>query len=863
MIRPNPSPSPSQTYGAALCALALTAAAGFAAPGGAILDPGEVLGRQTFWDNRDFGWYAENIPLFESPDAELDTTYYYRWDLMTKHLVYGSPADGYAFTEFIDRPFWSGTYGAISCPSGLQLADIRWFRDPRFARDYTAYWFRVPGAQPRRYSSWLADSAWGVHRVHPSREWIVDLLGDLIENYRGWEGERWDEARKMFWQIGHDDGMETNINSRQTQDGFRGAPGFRPTMNAYLYADALAIARVARLAGKAEVAEEFEGKAAHLKAMVQDQLWDPDRQFFFHMFRDDEEKDGHQVKAGTLTHESGQFAGADHGRELIGYVPWQFNLPDRGYESAWKFLMDPYYFYAPFGPTTVERNDPMFLIAKNCCVWSSNSWPYATAQTLKAMANLLQRYEQAHVDRADYYKLLRIFALTHRKDGKPYLAEALNPDTGSFAGHDAYNHSEHYFHSCFIDLVVTGLAGVEPGDGGALAIDPLAPPDWDYFALDALPYRGRTLSVIWDRDGRRYGRGSGLRVFADGEEIGSSAKLGRIEVSVPAAPEPTLAELKPQRFNYAANNSGAPYPRVRTSATADGSPRDKLNDGQYWYLLSPPNRWVAAADGDPAIAGIDFGITRTIDTVKVYVLDDGEGGAVRAPKAMRLEQWAGGEWQPVEGSAWDPPEPQGHRANTARFPGIATPRLRVVFERPAPDAAVGASEIEAWGPGSLPLPEPKPAEGNLALNKTGEGFPKASASHTSKWDTPAEANDGVVQYRAEPRNRWTSYESPNDSDWLAVDFGAEREFRAIHLHLYDDRGGVQTPQNYALEYWDGEAWREILNQRRDPAKPAGGTVNEIVFPAVKASRVRAVFQHAGNARSGVTEFAVWEKPPGE
>ena len=123
--------------------------------------------------------------------------------------------------------------------------------------------------------------------------------------------------------------------------------------------------------------------------------------------------------------------------------------------------MDPDYFYADRGPTTVERNDPMFLLQKSCCWWSGQSWPYATTQTLKAMANLLQNYDQKFVTRADYLKLLHNYALSHRKDGRPYLAEALHPDTGSFEGHDAYNHSEHYFHSGFCDLVITGLVGLQ------------------------------------------------------------------------------------------------------------------------------------------------------------------------------------------------------------------------------------------------------------------------------------------------------------------------------------------------------------------------------------------------------------------
>ncbi len=91
-----------------------------------VLDKQQQLDAQTFWDNRDWDWYAEHIPFFECPDADITTTYYYRWELLTKHLTYGSPNSGYSFTEFIDRPFWSGAYGAISCPAGHQLYEARW-----------------------------------------------------------------------------------------------------------------------------------------------------------------------------------------------------------------------------------------------------------------------------------------------------------------------------------------------------------------------------------------------------------------------------------------------------------------------------------------------------------------------------------------------------------------------------------------------------------------------------------------------------------------------------------------------------------------------------------------------------------------
>ena len=216
-----------------------------------VLDKQQQIDALTFLDNRDSDWYAENIPFFDCPDADIKTTYYYRWELLTKHLTYGSPNSGYSFTEFIDRPFWSGAYGAISCPVGHQLYEARWLRSPRIANDYTWYWFRTPGAQPRNYSTWLADSAWAVNQVHPDNERLVDLLPDLINNYEGWEQRHFVPDVGLFWQTGHDDGMEFNINSRQTIDILRGAPSYRPSFNAYMWADAVAIARVSQLAGKA------------------------------------------------------------------------------------------------------------------------------------------------------------------------------------------------------------------------------------------------------------------------------------------------------------------------------------------------------------------------------------------------------------------------------------------------------------------------------------------------------------------------------------------------------------------------------------------------------------------------------------
>jgi hypothetical protein len=836
----------------ALAALAVLGLSGQASA--QILDKQTLLDRQTFWDNRDWNWCQANIPGFESPDSDIDTTYYYRWELVTKHLTYGSPNSGYSFTEFIDRPFWSGAYGSISCPAGLQLYEVRWLKDPRYAQDYARYWFRTPGAEPRRYSTWLGDSVWAVHQVHRDDGFTKELLPDLKANYEGWERTHFDPDVGLFWQTGHDDGMEININSRQTQDTVRGAPGYRPSFNSYMWADAVAIARVARLAGDGATAQRYEAKAKSLKEHLQKSLWDPDRRFFFQRYQRDEERDGHRIKAGSLTYETGKYAGNSHGRELIGYVPWQFNLPDPGYELAWSYLMDPDYFFAPFGPTTTERHDPQFLITKTCCVWSGQSWPYATTQTLVAMANLINNYRQDEVSKDDYLKLLKTYAHTQRKDGKPYIAEGANPDTGSWEGYDSYNHSEHYFHSGFTDLIITGLAGLRPRDDDRIEINPLAPDSWDYFALDDVPYHGHSVAIVWDRAGTRYRLGPGLHLVVDGQRLATSPKLGKLTATLPNA-KPTVPQ--PRLLNFAVNNALDYFPRATASFTHELTSPAYVHDGNYWYHKLPPNRWTTEdSPNHRDWLAIDFGTKRRLRNVKLYVLDDGD--RIRAPARIELEHWNGESWVPVPDQTRNPESPVGHRANVISFAPLDTDRIRAIFTHASSDRT-GLTEFEAWGEGELPVKSVPGPRGNLALNPTGQEYPSVSASHTSRFDRLAMAIDGRISLRPSPHNRWTSYESPNTTDWLALDFGRDQMVGRVELHLYDDRGGVQAPSSYTIETWNGQSWVGAPDQKKIPVTPVGGRVNTVTFSPIKTQKLRVVFTHKGNARSGVSEIEVWRE----
>ena len=821
-----------------------------------VLDARILPERYGWLDNRDWEWYATHIPLFESPERSIDSTYYYRWQLVTKHLTYGDPATGYTFTEFIDRPFWSGAYGAISCPLGHQMYEVRWLRDARVVRDFASYWFTAPGAQPRSYSNWYGDAAWATYLVKGDRAFIERALPWMKQQFAGWERERYDSTVGLFHWDGLHDGMERNINSRQTDDIDTGADGYRPTLNSYMFADARAISRAAALLGDSATARAYAARADSIRARTLRELWDERRGFFLHEFAHDE-KDG--IRARTHTYDSGKHAGDAHGREEIGYVPWQFGLPPDSarYTRAWRFLMDTGYFAAPYGPVTAERHDPLFYISPRCCWWSGNSWPYATTQTLVAMANLLNDYRQDVVTKRDWMELFRVYTRTQRKNGRPYIAEAANPDDGSWEGHDTFQHSEHYFHSGYIDPLITGLVGLRPRADDSLEVNPLAPEEWDWFALNGVQYHGHTVSIFWDRDGTRYGHGKGLTILADGLGLASAPRLGRL-VAYLGPPRPAVGDDPDSAMmNLAVNNGRGAFPWVTASFSAPGAPAFTLIDGNYRYDLDPPNRWTDSGSVSPrASLVLDFGAPREVAELALYFLDDGPGRAIRAPAGYEVELWEDGRWVPAPIAIRDPERAEGHRANRIFFTSVVrASRVRVTLTHQR-GAFVGLTEIEAWGPPRDSLAPVTATSPDLAYNPSDSGYPRVTASFTGRDDSAREATDMRIAFTHYSRNRWTAYGTPNASDWLAVDFGSPKIVRSLELYLWGDDRGVRAPERYTVQYWDGAAWKDARVLSRLPERPATSAVNTVRIAPVRTTKVRVVFEHDAPAVTGVTELIV-------
>jgi len=458
-------------------------------------------------------WIVAQTPLFDCPSARFEEIYYYRWWTFRKHFK--QTPDGVVMSEFIQPVSHAGPHNTVACSFGHHLAEGRWLRDQAWLDDYARFWFRSGegggrAAHFHKFSIWAAAALYDRFLATGDASLVVDLLDDLVADYRAWQSERQREDG-LFWQYDVADGMEESIS------GGRRAKNIRPTINSYMAANARAIAAVAELAGRPQLAAEFRREHNELRSKMLDSLWDPQARFF------------------KVRLESG---GLSDAREAIGYIPWTFGLAEPAHAEAWLQIKDPRGFWASWGLTTAERRHPAFRShGTGTCEWDGAVWPFATSQTLTGLANVLRGPEQRLVTRRDYFEQLLTYARAHQQDGRAYIGEYHDEVTGQWliTGPKA-ERSRYYNHSTFNDLVIAGLAGLVPRADNVLEIDPLVPDDaWDWFCLDGASYHGRTVTVAWDRDGRRYGRGAGLAVWVDGKEVARSAGLTRTTVKLPAA----------------------------------------------------------------------------------------------------------------------------------------------------------------------------------------------------------------------------------------------------------------------------------------------------------------------------------------
>lgn len=488
---------------------------------------------QTMYVQNDlaFEWMKRNIPYFDCPDKEFMEIYYYRHWMNRLHLK--NNGKNFVVTEFVGKVNWGDRYNVINCPAGHQFNWLMWLDNPVYAQSYMDYYMYSPEAKPKLFRDWYADCTYRINQIHPSKPFVENVFDGLKRSFHSYDSNKVTDFFDMYWCNDWNDGFERTI----------GGSGIRTTINSYMYGNAVGLSKLAGFTGDAATQNKYKRIADTIKNNVQSHLWE-DETKFFKTYKNqagyDKDTSMYGGEDWFVAQPVGQLVDV---MEATGFIPWQFNLPDDepDFAKAWKRIKDSKSgFKAANGLAGAQKDHPRYNIPTPGARWNGLAWFYAETQTLDALANLLNNYSQDVLNKEDYFEVLERYTKKGHynvypggNEVRPYGTEWVDPDKLNEHGRPVRSTILHYFHSGYTDLIINGLIGVRPQDDNSLVVNPLVPEGkWDYFCLDGLKYKGRTICVIWDKNGNKYDKGVGLKVFVDGAEKVFRTDLGKLVINL-------------------------------------------------------------------------------------------------------------------------------------------------------------------------------------------------------------------------------------------------------------------------------------------------------------------------------------------
>ena len=573
-----------------------------------------------------------------------------------------------------------------------------------------------------------------------------------------------------------------------------GPETYRPNFNAYMVAGARAIANVAQIASNTSLSSTWNGYAATLYQTMQQMLYDDDLNFWI------------DVVEGTNLQ--------IRGRELIGYFPFRFDVGTdsqniRGLETG----LDTEHFLTTYGPTTLEQTNPYFTALKNltyCFLWQGQSWPFSTSVYLGTLARIARTNSSSIITPSFFQQAMTTYTLTNYKEGVPFTAEAHYPTIDAWSG-DTTNHSEHYFHSTYLDNVFTNLLGIIPTLDDRLEMRPLIPSNWTHFLVEDLPYHGTLFTVVWDQTGTHYitfNHSAGLSIYSAGSFVYNQATLSAFNLTLPSS-NPSSATTVPSYVNIL-SNPNAPYglPSITTDVTFSTNGDTtydnafKMINGLLWYDVIPDDFWTNNQSTTPYnTISITLPRPRQFSSLSLAILDDtASGGVLACPYSIQISTNSS---ILATRSPWTGCTPND--LNTISFDNgsVTTDSFNItVFSNIY--RAIAISEIQIWVPANTgPVYEAEDGLlgtliGSFEGRKTGmnasiiNGGVSLVGDAESSWVEVADVRSGLGRGGADAGVRNVTFTGYGDTAIVGMNFLSNQT-------LQFGGGSSSAPQNVTLE----------------------------------------------------------------
>ena len=445
-----------------------------------------------------YEFLMENAPRFRCPDKEIERAFAFRSWTVRKHLK--NTPDGVMMTEFLPDVPWAGKHNTINAPLFHHLNEYRWFKNAEILNDYLRWFLEDIGGNAYVYSTPALTAMYEFLLVTGNGELLKNNAESFEKYFLGWEKKHLTE-RGLYYSIDGYDAMEFSISG--TTPDFKVLKGLRPTLNAYMYGDALSLACIFDMAGNAEKSKLYREKAENIKRLVDETLYDGEFYKAIHA------EDLSSVSLDNIPENM-------NARELIGYTPFAYGMPDDDKVGMFKYLKDESVFLAPTGFASADRSHSRYLYdADHNCLWNGYVWPYATAITLNAIIALLDGYEQDVITNKDFVDFLHTYAqmhvITENGHTHSFIDEAMHPEKPVWTVRElvGWDRGKDYNHSTFIDIVVRGVVGIDPR-ADELTVKPRINGLWKWFALENITFKGQSYNVYYDEDGDVLGKGKGV-----------------------------------------------------------------------------------------------------------------------------------------------------------------------------------------------------------------------------------------------------------------------------------------------------------------------------------------------------------------
>ena len=439
------------------------------------------------YEKCNYEFLNENLPRFSCSVKELEEIYYFRAYTLSKHIKKNS-AGKYIVTEFLNDVSWAiDTEGAISCPVGHQLSELRWFKNcGEIVKQYADFWLNHI-EKLLVYNNWFCYAFYEYAEYTNCLDYAYSVADKLIEYFTLFESRN---KAKCGLYKGTDnyDGMELSISSS----------GIRPTINSYVYANAYGIYKILESHGD-ERADYYKNFCENLKKEINGKLYVND--LYYNLPVENGE---------TIDRFYPDFSNPhpDHAaKELSAYTPFYFGIPQEENAGCLKFLTDEKIFKQKYGLATADQSNPLYKFPfPHACLWNGPVWPFATSQVLRGVSEWIKVHGEKEIGGSDFADMLITYAksqhITIEGEIRPWIDEDLDGTTGEWLarrliveyGRDDVGRGKDYNHSAFIDHVINGLCGVCV-NGGKTDFKPILSDKIASFSLEGVVVGGKAYNV--------------------------------------------------------------------------------------------------------------------------------------------------------------------------------------------------------------------------------------------------------------------------------------------------------------------------------------------------------------------------------